>query len=154
MSNDLEQKMQLTPSDSLMYDFFKNFARFEYALKASGFIVDRGYASADWEEFAKSVDGRLERDASTVSAIEYLTKKPPRKQVVGNGELKWKDMTSGTDARSLLLCVRHVRNNLFHGGKTPWDTERDTPLVQHSMSILAACLNASPKVKCVFDLAQ
>ena len=44
----------------------------------------------------------------------------------------------------LLLMVRTVRNNLFHGGKFPLipvsEPSRDSTLLHHSITILAACL--------------
>lgn len=76
---------------------------------------------------------------------------PPKKQIVEGGVLGWSASTPQTDLQSdrLLIYVRRVRNNLFHGGKFNgrwFEPERSTVLMQHSLTILNACLAASPAV--------
>lgn len=83
-------------------------------------------------------------------ATQYMLENSPMKQLVENGKLQWKDCEeTGTIARKVLLYVRRVRNNLFHGSKmaTPWPKDRDVALLEHSMTVLNACLCANPGVK-------
>jgi hypothetical protein len=141
--------------DQLAIELFQKFARIEYALKATGFHKGEGDAKPDWDKFASSVSDVLEKDTAIAAAIEYMGKKPPKKQVIRNQLLEWGDPTPNTNkTREVIKCVRRVRNNLFHGGKfnNHWFApERSEKLLSHSLSILEACLRASPDLKKAFD---
>ncbi|MCH7274378.1 hypothetical protein MMZ06_31600 [Burkholderia gladioli] len=143
--------------DTLTYAFFGVFMRFEYALKEHGFA--RGGArevSADWEGYSDAIDQDLRdiEDEGFLSAVEYLLVAPPRKQVLINGALDWKDSPPDkrlTKARQVLLMVRRVRNNLFHGAKI-WipdgdGLERNARLVQSSLIVLVGCAPLHPRVR-------
>ncbi len=144
--------------DQLAATMFRVFARFEYALKAADFFLEDGRKNAkpNWEKFAK-VDEVIRlfekpQDQELAEAIEYMNEHPPKKQVIENGVLAWSEVPPDTNLESdrILQYVRRVRNNLFHGGKfsvSGWDApERTSMLLKHSLSILHACLDASPKV--------
>ena len=142
--------------DALVYEFFRTFARFEYALKASGFHrLGRINAEADWARFAKSapVRGVLDDpvDAGLTEATDYILNHPPNKQVIENGTVTWSDRPPDAESQSgrVLGFVCRVRNNLFHGGKgnQHWfDPERTERLLTHSLTILRGCLDASEGV--------
>ena len=133
--------------DGLTYEFFRTFARFEYALKARGFCRRgrSGNAAPDWDRFAESapVRGVLcdPVGPGLTEAVEYILSHPPRTQVIENGRLTWRDgppRATGQSGRVLEL-VRRVRNNLFHGGKgnQHWfDPARTERLLKHSLTIL------------------
>jgi hypothetical protein len=59
--------------------------------------------------------------APVLESSEYLRRNPPRKQVLRQGRLAWSDSrdTSLSEIEQLLVDIRRVRNNLFHGGKFP-----------------------------------
>jgi hypothetical protein len=141
--------------DELAVVLFREFARMEYALKATGFHNGDGDAKADWDGFAKKFSSSLMSDGAISSAVMYMKDHPPKKQVIENGKLGWDPVTpQPIQAVELLRCVRRVRNNLFHGGKSPeylFEPERDEQLLRHSLSILDACLRLSPEVKNAFD---
>ncbi len=136
-------------------ELFQKFARIEYALKATGFHQGEGEAKPNWDRFASSVSGVLENDPAIASAIKYMSGRPPRKQVIRNQLLEWENPTpNASKAHEILLCVRRVRNNLFHGGKfnDHWFApERSRELLLHSLSILDACLRASPDLRKAFE---
>ena len=139
-------------------EMFRLFARFEYALKAVGFHNGHGSAKPDWRAFAKSVAWNFEQidDAALTEAVAYIRAHPPKKQIIKDGLLDWDESAPETDLEvdRLLIYVRRVRNNLFHGGKFNghwFAPERSEVLLRHSMTILGACLNASPAVKEAFD---
>ena len=104
--------------DNLVKELFFKFARIEYALKASGFHEGgEGGVRANWDSFAISVDGCIENSPASKEAAEYLTKNPPKKQILENGSLAWKIVPECLNrTQNILHCVRRVRNNLFHGG--------------------------------------
>ena len=141
--------------DQLAVKLFQKFARIEYALKAAGFHYGEGKAKPNWDKIASSVSGILENDPAIAAAIEYMSEKPPKKQVIRNQLLEWEDPTpNASKTHEILQCVRRVRNNLFHGGKfnNHWFApERSKELLLHSLSILDACLRASPNLKEAFE---
>ena len=137
----------------LSVDLFRTFARFEYALKAAGFHKDDGTAQANWREFAESVAPLFDdpQDEKFKEAIAYILEHPPNKQVVEDGMLSWDAAPPQTDLQSdrVLIYVRRVRNNLFHGGKFNgrwFEPERSAELLRHSLTVLDACLAGSEQV--------
>lgn len=77
--------------DELAYEFFQEFARCEYCLKAVGLREASRDAKASWGAFANEVRATLENPSSAAlaKAIAYYLGNPPKKQVVENGCLKW-----------------------------------------------------------------
>lgn len=146
---------QLTQSiDNLACEFFKEFARFEYALKAAGYYEfnnRRDYLVVKWADFAKTqtVVSYFSKQhfGDLGNAISYLCQNPPKKQV---DELRWKDCEkSGELSEQLCEYIRRVRNNLFHGGKSNEDwinRNRSKQLIHHSLTVLRAFLDASTEV--------
>jgi hypothetical protein len=139
-------------------EFFTTFACFEYALKATGFHTAAGDASADWTKFANSIPTALSEhsDAEVNAAVAYIEGHPPRKQVMQNELLAWASAPPATNNHTdkILIYVRRVRNNFFHGAKfigRSSERKRDEQLLQHSLTILRACLEASVKVKTAYD---
>ena len=152
-------------NEELVGRFFIVFARFEYALKCSGYLRgDDEHAQADWNKFACDLGDAFDPDRTQRLrvAVDYLRNEPPRKQVVQGERLGWKSTgLSGNQLDALLVLVRHVRNNLFHGGKfhpvskgareddlpeRVLEPARDEELLGHSLVILAECLRLSPEV--------
>lgn len=144
--------------DQLAIKLFKTFARFEYALKATGFHNGDGKAQPNWRDFALSIEAQLKtpQTSELQEAINFILKHPPKKQVIKNGLLEWDAAKPSTDSNAdlILLYVRRVRNNLFHGGKFNghwFAPERSEKLLRNSIIILEECLEASPQVKKVYD---
>jgi hypothetical protein len=74
---------------------------------------------------------------------------PPKKQVYANNVLQWRVVAPQAENENdlILLYVRRVRNNLFHGGKFNgrfFDPERSTELLKHSITVLMAAIIMSP----------
>ena len=139
-------------------DFFRTFARMEYALKATRFLAgDEQQAKANWEKFAGEIQEPLTRaDKEVRKAVYFILSEPPKKQVVIDGHLDWDSTLSspGNEADRVLLYVRRVRNNLFHGGKFngQWfDPERSGELINASLIILKFCREACSDVGQAFD---
>src|SRR5688572_21872609 len=103
-------------------DFLGVFARFEYALKAGGYAEKKhGAVAADWDRFDKEHADAFDQSATQAlaEAASYLLASPPKKQILNNdGKLEFAAADpGGSDLHRLLVYVRRVRNNLFHGGK-------------------------------------
>jgi len=140
-------------------EFFRLFSRFEYALKANGYLIpNRRNAEADWSRFAVEIHdafGNLESE-ELKTAINFILSEPPKKQINTNGAVEWDetppDANNQTDL--LLQCVRRVRNNLFHGGKFNgrwFAPERSGPLIDAGIKIMNACLQVSQNVNDAYN---
>lgn len=145
----------LIPKDlqPLVFWFLVTFSRFEYAIKRAGYITPR--AEPDWDRFARvhRNDFADDKTRAVKAACEYFERCPPRKQVRHGTVLSWSAPSfRGKQAQLqwLLLMVRRVRNNLFHGGKYPVahdpDPERDPALLNHALIILHAALRLDDSV--------
>lgn len=147
----------LTPEDVLAYEFFREFARCEYCLKAVGFVVAGRDAKADWGMFSDSVVGVFESPSEQLAlAIQYYLKSPPKKQVVREGSLHWDHSppTARSQADLILLLVRRVRNNLFHGGKFNghwFAPQRSRDLLRHGLIILHEVILANSRTREAYE---
>ncbi len=160
---DKEDSRSIYDSNSkLVFEFFKVFARFEYALKRTDdFLTFDRYDNAkpDWDTFAKELDSKFKEIGSKyfLTAVKYFKSKPPKKQVKDDARLRFKVVSprKTTDTENILELVRRVRNNLFHGGKFssgPVEgSERDETLIKHSLVILRECKSIDEDVEKDFD---
>lgn len=148
--------MQRVHRKDLIYEFVFVFSRFEHALSVTSYLSEtKGGVSADWDKFAREMNevflGTLSPEV--IKAVKYYEKAPPRKQVVDFDSLTWKDVVPQTNYKleKLLLLIRRVRNNLFHGEKfavlLEGDSKRDTELLRHGLTILYACLHVSTDLR-------
>jgi hypothetical protein len=128
----------------LACEFLAVFARYEFALKAAGF-AEGDEAKPAWDRYARTIDAGFTQlnIAELTTAVDYLINQPPKKQVLVNGNLQWRDAPPDPNvlpAEQVLVMVRRVRNNLFHGGKFLPGGDRDQLLVHHALVVLRACL--------------
>jgi len=143
----------------LVWKFFLAFSRFEYALKCSRYVRQNrdGAVFADWQRFASTHRKKFtaNRDNKVRMACVYFTKRPPRQQILVHGVLGWRN--SNPLGNTPLLCwlvlmLARVRNNLFHGGKFPWQVDpcRNSTLVRHALVLLEAFADLDASVKHYF----
>lgn len=153
------QRLNVDPK--LACEFLAVFARCEFALKAGGFASgDANGVNPNWDLFARSIDRTFDPALSTdlEHAVTYLLDQAPKKQILMNGHIEWRNALPDaclTRAERVLLMVRRVRNNLFHGGKflapESGANDRDQLLVQHSLSVLRACIPLNAQVAAAYD---
>jgi hypothetical protein len=153
--NEMNQHPEL---DQLATELFRVFSRMEYALKAAGFNLGDGDAKADWRGFAQSLGALFDHppDEGLREAVEAILHAPPKKQIIRNGQIEWTEAAPDTDLSSdrVLIYVRRVRNNLFHGGKFNghwFEPERSESLLRSSLKILHSCLDANDNVHRAYD---
>jgi hypothetical protein len=111
----------------LAWHFFVFFSRFEYALKRhrAYLMPGTGNAEPNWDGFGANHNGRFDPRATPAlqSAVDYFLSNPPRKQLRVNGAMSWSEPQAydghGPLLVWLLLAIRLVRNNLFHGANSP-----------------------------------
>ena len=140
----------------LAYEFLGTFARCEYALKCSAFAKGgNSSVEANWDAFAHSIDWHFRRikNEEFQTAMKFLLAEPPRKQVLRNGRVDWKDSPPDKNlpkAQQVLLMIRRIRNNLFHGAKV-WspeygNRERDIRLVKAGLIVLKQCASINQEI--------
>lgn len=147
----------------LVITFFIAFSRFEYALKEEGFSNGNlDNVSANWDRFATSIRGSFQPDRTPElqAAVDYLHDSPPRKQIIQSDTmLGWSPSRYPKNTpliHELLLSIRTVRNNLFHGAKFQeifhenHSSGRNQLLLQSSLIILEECLRLSTTVRRTF----
>lgn len=170
-------------SRKFITEFFVVFSRFEYALKRAGYVEkvgnnkkdgkvkDQDDAKVDWDKFAQTLKDEFETAQKTnpklTHAVKYLLEDSPPKKLVrlkddidGKPQLCWYEDKSGDKSLArLLILVRRVRNNLFHGEKTNLvsggipeaeEFERGRNLIEFSLIVMNTCLDLSPEVKEIF----
>ena len=160
--------MKVSIDRDVLLDFFVTFACFELALKNAGFFQQRPQsnplyppdARPDWDTFAVSLRSVFSSKANAElhEACEYLLSNPPWREVIVNGVLMWR--ADGPPlglliGEAVLLLIRRLRNNLFHGGSfSPvqgYDTLTTESLLRASVLVLVECLQLSPKVRAAFE---
>jgi len=157
MKSPIQTIEQLVKSEDYarMIAFYFFFSRFEYALKRAGYYVNApsGRRSPKREINAEADWPRYGRDKSAFAAkidpgvVKLLKDSPPQKQIVSNGCLGWSAALPNADGDFdfLLLLVRRIRNNLFHGEKCPQgaeeDVTRNVALMDAGLSIMQSCLD-------------
>jgi len=103
----------------LAFDFFYWFSRFEFALKEARYLKsteEGAKAEVSWDRFIEK-----HRDAYHLTPVgQALIDAKPQRQIVGDGELAFRDVgfnAGATDLERVVRLANTVRNNLFHGGK-------------------------------------
>jgi len=140
-------------------DFIATFFRLEYALKASGeFLTKDKNATPDWTTFASEIEYEISNSTNSQlkRSIDYILNNPPQKQINEGGVIKWKRAgpSQQKKTKNLIIYIRRIRNNLFHGGKFVGgyleELDRDFKLVENALIILKEIVNFNKKVKNAF----
>jgi hypothetical protein len=146
-----------------VFNFFIAFSIFEFALKESGYLIPPRNHNDErvtpyWDKFAQEIENDFNPSKSEVrNAIEYLFTNPPNHQVLVDGHIDWVHSNrpeSMSDARWLARIIKFVRNNLFHGGKYPYDPIRDTQLLESSLIVLYALAEMKPEFNDILATAR
>lgn len=122
----------------LAVEFFVAIARFDFALKRGGFLAGETdkKASADWDGFASFLGPAFFNRMKEEPPARIFFEAPPKRLVVtSDGGSEFRDAEPIANAQTLLLAVRLVRNNLFHGEK-PGVNVRDEKLMTAALFIL------------------
>lgn len=125
------------------FDFFFWFSRFEAALKENAYLKNEqpgSVALPGWDRFVTRWAPHYQPSASAT----HLVALAPQRQMVGAGQsLTWDVTPVAQGALPLAVVVvmlKTVRNNLFHGGKhgsADWDDpQRTRELLEAARPIL------------------
>jgi hypothetical protein len=145
----------------LVFQFFVKFSVIECALKRSGFLQPQegknarhSEAKANWKKFADHFRPNFHRVRTKgfSEAVQTLIKESPKKQIVKDKQLAWAEVDrpeNVSDHEFVLLLVRTVRNNLFHGGKysePEAEVARNKKILEASLVVLDACIELDPDI--------
>ena len=153
--NDIFRHLHMEPEIAI--EFIAVFSRMEYALKSTKFATGHEKrVDAAWDCFANKYDEKLLAidEPDLKEAMKFLLTEPPRKQVLQDSKVSFIDQViddKQKKTQQLLLMVRTVRNNLFHGGKYLPTGEnevgRNQKLVESSLIVLSCCIDLDDEVK-------
>jgi len=157
--HDIFRHLHIPPE--LACEFLAVFSRMEYALKSTTYAVgNERKVHPAWDNFANDIDNEFLAIArqDVVEARDYLLEHPPRKQVLLGDKIAFVDQVIDlrqARTQQVLLMVRAVRNNLFHGGKYAPEGEREAGrnyfLVRNSLCILLECSALDASVRNSFN---
>ena len=132
--------------------------RLEYSLIAEGYFrgsnKDRDGEKPDFDNFIKEkIDKpKIMMCHESKRALNYLTKRPPKRMVRKMGSVEWVDLYRPIWMTSENVwcgrCIFQIRNNLFHGGKEmdhPAD-ERNTLLLNCAVVLIYEYLRHDSKI--------
>ena len=153
MAVDLRAANQLPPRSD---EFFRIFARFEFALKMAGYCqLQKDKVEIDWDGFANNprMGKPFFEIAMTSSLCPTILTDPPKAETISNGQ--WGFASSAekpASVQDLMGHVRRVRNNMFHGGKYfDGDEGRDAALVSEAIAVLLAAAEIDPDINFFFE---
>jgi hypothetical protein len=137
------------PKKTLL-EFFVTFSRFEFALKACGFVKSgfSGNAEPDWNKFILMISKESDDNIKLIlEKGKYIIEHPPKQLIIKDGKLDWREISknNNNNITYLLKGIKRVRNNLFHGSKfivSHLDiTSRNKKLISCSLSVLREVVN-------------
>jgi len=125
--------LSMTPTFPILIILFLNpfqtrelhFGRtFEHSAMNNKSKYSMNFAAADRDRITQRCGKAFKgtEEEALVEGIKYLLEHPPKKQAIIRGTLSWQDSQPDRNSpmlQNLLVLVRRVRNNLFHGGKFP-----------------------------------
>lgn len=130
--------------EQLAFKFFLRFARFEFALKETGYLKNHTEgrpAEPGWAQFEQSFEEDYVLKGAGVKLLELA---PQRQVVAAHSTLKFVPETFAENVSDLGKATRllkNVRNNLFHGGKHKPDGWDDPAHVFELLSVGLAILD-------------
>lgn len=128
-------------------EFFALFSRLEFALLASGYSGGDVGANAwvTWDSVAKDIHKSFFAEASVDQEVAILFRQPARTLAKGSaGDCQFVEGQVPRTPAELLLQVRTIRNNLFHGSKVNF-TQRDRRLVMAGIRVIRLLLASLDK---------
>ncbi|KAF0182700.1 MAG: hypothetical protein FD163_2490 [Hyphomonadaceae bacterium] len=99
-------------------DFLKKFIRLEYSLKRAGYVKSSpkyNCAEADWDRLNKDIGEEFFNKLKKEGIIPTILSQRDKKQHYEKNEVIWKELDLPHITKTLIRCVKNIRNNLVHG---------------------------------------
>jgi len=134
----------MTEKHEVIYTFIKSFIGFEVKLKRLNYYkksVKRKNVEVDWDSFEKDYREVILIIANSDDKhIKYLLTNPPKKMCVKDNSITFDRTVTDNAANELMISLRAIRNNLFHGGKFDGEelsgSERNMTLLKSAIFVL------------------
>lgn len=130
----------MSERNQLIFEFFKQFASLESALRISNYVDINDDATIKWHELK---DKLKQKNFKFTKELEELgiVKNPPKKLKFSKekGKIVWEDDFDSTEHGLAVDSLLRIRNNLFHGSKKFGDSsesERNAQLVSGALIML------------------
>ena len=161
MQNNVLDKFTAPPK--VVLEFLATFSRLEYALKVTKFRqegTELSEVKADWKRFTAEISTLFspEKCNELQEAFTYLYNYPLKFYGNKNGSLEFLiyDTSKATsDIENVILKIKQIRHNLFHGGKfapnNSGDQNNDFLLLNHSITTLLAIKDLIPEVNDAYN---
>ena len=137
----------------LIINFLVTFSSFEHTLKSLRYVQsgtqDTNTIRLDWQRYIRDIKSGLPDELTEIhnndveEAIHYLYFCPPQKEIILNGQLDYQPISTPIKIESIdwdivAVFVWRIRNNLFHGEKSPFakPNARDRALIFHAITLL------------------
>ena len=160
MSNSALHKLTVKPE--LAIEFLAVFSRLEYALKVTEFRQEgNGEAKADWKRFISEVDKTFEpnKNEQLSMVFNFLLETNLNYLCVDDKQIKWLPFLIPLESNQLncvVLKIKQIRHNLFHGGKFAYDNSsnknRDESLLTYAIILLLAIKSVNHNVEAAYDI--
>jgi hypothetical protein len=156
--NTLNQALQI--DRELFFQFSLAFSRLEYSAKDQGFVTEQANRvgqdlKVDWNSLANRIAPEFEivlaNDAAVRAAATYIEEHPPKKQMQVAGIAQFIDARPQfpSQTQNLMVYLRRIRNNLFHGGKgfMSEQLDRDERLLESGLRLIGAIVECDPRIR-------
>jgi hypothetical protein len=138
-------------------DFFTMFARFEYAVKKCGFLVDLSVgdvARASRQKLAEALGPDFIIDVKQAGGAATLFDSPPKELVVGKDNALHFDCIRSKPPETtleLLDCAWRFRDNLFHDNMTNASMVFNKKLMRNVMWLIEYILDRRADLRNAYD---
>lgn len=134
----------MTQKQNLIFTFIKRFIGLEVKLKRLGYFkksIKKKNVEVDWTSFESDYREIIlnlanKQDDST----RYIIENPPKKMCVKNNVITFDRSVTEDHVKELMISLRAIRNNLFHGGKFDGEelsgSERNIKLLKSAISVI------------------
>lgn len=146
---------------NLVYEFLISFSTFEYSLKNNEYLESSRDAKPNWTKFINDIEDLLPQTLNSIEndkvkeSIEYLVNFPPMKQINIRGKLRYQPEASmdenNIEWQKIVVYLRRIRNNLFHGEKEPFKNERDVILIRNALILLPFFAQKKGKINSSYE---
>lgn len=134
----------MTQKQDVILTFIKRFIGFEVKLKRLGYFkksIKKKNVEVDWTLFESDYrEIILNLTSNQDDPTRYIIENPPKKMSVENNVITFDRSVANDHGKELMISLRAIRNNLFHGGKFDGEelsgSERNVKLLKSAINVI------------------
>ncbi len=142
---------------NLSLQFFYQFSRLEFALKANGYIKTIGHikrVEPDWDRFVYNIKADFKASNFQIKdSLQYYFNNPPKVLIQKDNTLSWHQFPrdAARTVENIFIFIRRIKDNLFCGditeGRQFAAPCNDIMLLEHGIAIMDYVAEIYPKLK-------